>query len=64
MNDTSAYKRFFDPDFCERSCPVCTRARKGQRWAKFLMAIEMTITFGGCPRPIFYSVVPELSLAQ
>jgi hypothetical protein len=38
-----------DPDFCERRCPVCTRARKGNRIAKILQFIEMLITFGGCP---------------
>ena len=39
----------FDPDFCENRCPVCTRARKGNRFARFLQAIETVITFGGCP---------------
>ena len=39
----------FDPDFCENSCPVCTRARKGNRFAQFLQSIETFITFGGCP---------------
>ncbi len=39
----------FDPDFCEKRCPVCTRARKGNRFARFLQAIEMIVTFGGCP---------------
>ena len=31
----------FDPDYCEKRCPVCTRARKGNRFARFLQAIEM-----------------------
>jgi hypothetical protein len=39
----------FDPDFCEHRCPVCARARKGNRFAQFLQAIETVITFGGCP---------------
>jgi len=38
----------FDPDFCEHRCPICTRARKGNRFARFLQAIETLITFGGC----------------
>ncbi len=39
----------FDPDFCEQRCPICTRARKGNRFAKFLQMIELVVTFGGCP---------------
>jgi hypothetical protein len=39
----------FDPDFCEHRCPVCTRARKGNRFAWFLQRIETLVTFGGCP---------------
>ena len=39
----------FDPDFCELRCPICTRARKGNRLARFLQSIEMLVTFGGCP---------------
>jgi len=38
-----------DPEFCEKRCPICTRAREGNRFAKFLQFIEMLITFGGCP---------------
>ncbi|OHB75046.1 MAG: hypothetical protein A2W31_03990 [Planctomycetes bacterium RBG_16_64_10] len=38
-----------DPDFCEQQCPVCTRARAGHPVAKFLQALEMLVTFGGCP---------------
>ena len=37
----------FDPDFCEHRCPICTRARKGNRLARFLQAIEMIVTLGG-----------------
>jgi hypothetical protein len=39
----------FDPDYCERRCPICTRARRGNRFARFLQAIEMVVTYGGCP---------------
>jgi hypothetical protein len=39
----------FDPEFCEKRCPICTRARKGNRVAQFFQAIEMLVTFGGCP---------------
>jgi hypothetical protein len=42
-------RTLFDPDFCEKRCPVCTGARRGNRLAKFLQMIEMLITFGGCP---------------
>jgi hypothetical protein len=42
-------RTLFDPDFCETRCPVCTRARQGNRFAKFLQAVEMLVTFGGCP---------------
>jgi hypothetical protein len=39
----------FDPDFCEKKCPICTRARSGNPLAKFLQRIEMLLTLGGCP---------------
>jgi hypothetical protein len=39
----------FSPEFCEKSCPICTRARKGNRIARLLQTIEMVVTFGGCP---------------
>ena len=56
----------FDPDYCEKRCPICTRARRGNRWAKFLQAIEMVITLGGCPwgraRRKKYGVRPSESL--
>lgn len=39
----------FDPDFCERQCPICTRARQGHRLAKLLSRIEIALTLGGCP---------------
>jgi len=38
-----------DPDFCEFRCPVCTRARRGNRLARILQRIEMFLTCGGCP---------------
>jgi hypothetical protein len=39
----------FDPDFCEHHCPICTRARNGNKIAQVLQAVEMAVTFGGCP---------------
>jgi hypothetical protein len=38
-----------DPDFCESKCPICTRARQGNRLAKIVQTIELLVTFGGCP---------------
>jgi hypothetical protein len=35
--------------FCESHCPVCTNARKGRPFARWLQRIEMAVTFGGCP---------------
>lgn len=62
----SEHRLFFDPDYCEDRCPICTRARKGVRWAKFLQAIELFTTFGGCPwgraRQKEYGVSPDESL--
>jgi hypothetical protein len=53
----------FDSDFCEHRCPVCTRARKGNRIAKILQRIESVVTFGGCPwgraRQKRYGVRPD-----
>jgi len=58
----------FDPDFCEKRCPVCTRARKGHKLAKLLQAIELALTFGGCPwgraRRRKYGVRPDESLPE
>ena len=58
---------WFDPDYCESRCPICTRARRGSRWAKFLQTIEMVLTFGGCPwgraRQKKYGVKPSESLS-
>ena len=44
-----AERNLFDPDFCENRCPICTRARKGIRWARFLQAIEMVRDAGRVP---------------
>ena len=41
-------KMIGDPEFCEKKCPVCTRARAGNRFCRFVQAIEMLVTFGGC----------------
>jgi hypothetical protein len=38
-----------DAEFCESKCPVCTRARKGNGFAKIIQKLEMLLTFGGCP---------------
>lgn len=37
-----------DPEFCESKCPICTRARAGNRLARFLQRIELLLTLGGC----------------
>jgi len=47
--DQKAERNLFNPDFCESRCPICTRARKGNRLARFLQRIETSLTFGGCP---------------
>jgi len=47
--DSQATRGLFDPDFCELRCPICTRARKGNRLARFLQSLEMLVTLGGCP---------------
>lgn len=41
-----------DPDYCEKKCPVCTRARAGNRLARFVQTIELLVTFGGCPHGV------------
>ncbi len=38
-----------DAEFCESHCPVCTKARRGSKLARFLQKIEMALTGGGCP---------------
>ena len=66
MNNENHQRGIFDPDFCEHRCPICTRARRGSRWAKLLQAIEMVVTFGGCPwgraRQRKYGIKPSESL--
>lgn len=37
------------PDFCEKRCPICTRARQGIKLARLLARLETAVTFGGCP---------------
>jgi hypothetical protein len=68
MADAHPKKTLFDPEFCEQRCPVCTRARRGVRWAKWLQTIETLLTFGGCPwgraRQKKYGVRPDESLSQ
>jgi hypothetical protein len=39
-----------DPDCYEGKCPICTRARDSNRLPQFVQAIEMLVTFGGCPQ--------------
>ena len=55
-----------DPDFCEKKCPICTGARQGNRLARFVQAVEMLVTFGGCPhgraRQRKYDVKPNKPL--
>ncbi len=57
-----------DPDYCEFGCPVCTNARKGNPFAKFIQRIELAVTFGGCPwgraRKIKYGVEPDEQIPQ
>jgi len=59
----SANRPFFDPDYCEKRCPICTRARQGVGWAKLLQSLELLTTFGGCPwgraRQRKYGVRPD-----
>ena len=68
MDDKSEDRGMFDPDFCESRCPVCTRARKANRFARFLQTIEMIVTFGGCPwgraRQRKYGVRPSEHIGQ
>jgi len=53
----------FDPEFCERRCPICTGARRGNRLAKALQSVELLLTGGGCPwgraRARRYGVQPD-----
>jgi hypothetical protein len=58
----------YDPDFCEKRCPICTRARAGNACARFLQRIELALTGGGCPwgraRQRKYGVRPDEPLPQ
>jgi hypothetical protein len=58
----------FSPEFCEKHCPVCTRARKGNRLARMIQTVEMVVTFGGCPwgraRRRKYGVGPEEAVPE
>lgn len=38
-----------DAEFCEKKCPVCTRARAGNPVARALQKLELFLTHGGCP---------------
>ena len=49
MSDKTEKQGLFDPGYCESRCPICTRARKGNRVARFLQAVETIVTLGGCP---------------
>ena len=53
----------FDPDFCERRCPICTQARQGNRLARALQRVELWLTWGGSPwgraREKKYGVAPH-----
>jgi hypothetical protein len=66
MADEAKKTGFFDPDFCEHKCPICTRARQGNRFARILQSIEMIVTFGACPwgraRQRKYGVKPHEQL--
>ncbi|MBL0717075.1 MAG: hypothetical protein JJV89_03395 [Desulfosarcina sp.] len=57
-----------DPDYCEFGCPICTKARTGNSFAKFIQRIELAITFGGCPwgraREKKYGVKPNEQIQQ
>jgi hypothetical protein len=63
MRMSSSNRGWFGPDYCEDRCPVCTRARRGNRFARFLQVVEMAVTFGGCPwgraRQRKYGVRPD-----
>ncbi len=49
MDKVPEERGWFDPEFCESRCPICTRARRGHGLARWLQALEMVFTFGGCP---------------
>ena len=49
MSENRPQPNRLDADFCENKCPICTRARQGVWWARALQAVELLVTFGGCP---------------
>lgn len=58
----------FSPDFCEKWCPICVRARKGIRWARWMQRLELALTGGGCPwgraRQKKYGVPPDVPISE
>ena len=38
-----------DADYCESGCPICRRARAGNRLARLAQRVELLLTRGGCP---------------
>jgi hypothetical protein len=68
MTEQDGRAGFFDPDFCESRCPICTRARRGNRIAKALQFVELLLTFGGCPwgraRRKKYGVRPDEPISE
>lgn len=57
-----------DADYCEFGCPVCRRARAGNRLARLVQRIELLLTRGGCPwgraRQEKYGVPPDQPRAR
>lgn len=41
-----------DPDVCENKCPICTKAREGNRLAQLVQAIELLVTLPGLKRSL------------
>ena len=56
-----------DPEYCEYGCPICTRARQGNRLARVFQAMKLALTFGGCwwgrARKRKYGVSPDQPLS-
>lgn len=57
-----------DADYCEFGCPVCRRARAGNRLARLAQRLELLLTRGGCPwgraRQQKYGVPPDQPLPR
>ena len=53
----------FSSEFCQKTCPICTQARRGHRLARMLQKAELVLTSGGCPwgraRQRKYAVRPD-----